>query len=146
MKKVGWLACLFSFLPLFGCKTSSSLVINTPACEEKAILGDVSKMTDPLTIKGITLTGNNLSLVVQYSGGCATHGFQLVGSEYLSKSLPPIRQVALIHEANGDMCKMLKTDTLCFDIRDLAYKQESASEVILTLQGWIESVNYVFQK
>jgi hypothetical protein len=122
------------------------VVINTPACEEKAILGDVSKMTDPFTITGVALTGNNLTLVVQYSGGCAAHGFQLVGSEYLSKSLPPIRQVALIHESNGDMCKMLKTDTLCFDIRDLAYKQESASEVILTLQGWIESVNYVFQK
>ena len=122
------------------------MVLNSPACEEKAILGEVGNATDPLTIIGVAVTGNNLSLVVQYSGGCATHSFQLVGSEYLSKSLPPIRQVALIHQANGDMCKMLKTDTLCFDIRDLAYKQEPSSEVFLNLQGWNESVNYVFQK
>ena len=92
------------------------------------------------------IAGNNMSLVVQYSGGCATHGFQLIGSAYLSKSLPPIRQILLVHQSNGDMCKMLKTDTLCFDIRDFAYKQEVSSEVVLNIQGWNEPVTYTFQK
>ena len=44
------------------------------------------------------------------------------------------------------MCKMLKTDTLCFDIRDFAYKQEAASEVVLNIVGWNEPITYTFQK
>jgi len=122
------------------------MIENTSPCEQKAVLGDVQLPSDPMTIADVKVVANMMTIVVQYSGGCASHDFKLVGSEYLSKSLPPIRQVALIHQSNGDLCKMLKTDTLCFDIRSLAYKQEAISEVVLNLQGWNETVVYTFQK
>jgi len=146
MEKVGWILMSLLMVPLLGCKSSTKLIESTAPCEQTAVLGDIQTTSDPVIINEVKIKGNQITLVVQYSGGCADHNFQLIGSEFLSKSLPPIRQVVLVHQSNGDLCKMLKTDTLCFGISDLAYNKESGGEVLFNLNGWNESIHYVYQK
>jgi hypothetical protein len=82
---------------------------------------------------------------ISYTGGCATHTFDLVGSEMISKSLPPIRSINLIHNANDEACKREMFDTLYFDITNLAYKKELGSVIKLNLAGWKEQLIYTYQ-
>ena len=83
---------------------------------------------------------------VSYSGGCEKHSFKIIGDLLLSKSLPPIRSVKLIHYGNNDACKKLIIENLVIDISDLAYKKEDGSEIYLSLDGWGERITYVFNK
>lgn len=110
-----------------------------------ATLGDNTQNSSPTTIYDAKLNGNTLVLSIGYTGGCASHTFDLVGSEMISKSLPPIRYINLIHNANDEACKREMFDTLFFDITNLAYKKEAGSVIKLNLAGWKEQLVYTYQ-
>ena len=111
----------------------------------KATIGDIETPSDLIQITGVTISGNIMSIDVNYSGGCEEHNFQLIGSENIAKSLPPIRSIKLVHNANGDACRKLEERTLVFDISDLTYKQEAGSVIYLTLDGWKDRIEYTFE-
>lgn len=135
----------------FGCGTKKmsengegqNLEVKTE--ELKATLGEIPENSDPVKIKSATISGNIMTLEVTYSGGCKDHEFQLIGREMISKSLPPIRSVKLVHTGNEDMCDALIMKTLKFDIRELAYKKEAGSEIMLKLSDLDESLKYTFE-
>ena len=82
---------------------------------------EFNRPTDPFQVNGEPVVeGNTLKLVVEYSGGCRDHVFQMVTNGMLMKSLPPQRPVRLIHQANEDMCRSMIIDTLTFDLTPLA--------------------------
>lgn len=112
---------------------------------KQAFLGDNSQVTTPTTINDVKLNGNTLMMSISYTGGCAKHTFNLIGSEMISKSLPPIRSINLIHNANDEACKREMFDTLYFDITNLAYKKELGSVIKLNLNGWKEQLVYTYQ-
>ena len=119
----------------------------------KAIIIDSSSDTtkkestsDDFKILDAKIIGNYLHLNISYSGGCEKHSFKIIGDLLLSKSLPPIRSVNLIHYGNNDACKKLIIENLVIDIIDLAYKQEEGSEIYLSLKGWNEKISYIFKK
>ena len=119
----------------------------------KAIIIDSSSDTtkkesasDAFKILDAKIIGNYLHLNISYSGGCEKHSFKIIGDLLLSKSLPPIRSVKLIHYGNNDACKKLIIENLVIDIIDLAYKQEEGSEIYLSLKGWNEKISYIFKK
>ena len=119
----------------------------------KAIIIDSSSDTtkkertsDAFKILDAKISKNQLLLNVSYSGGCEKHSFKINGDLQLSKSLPPIRSVNLIHYGNNDACKKLIIENLVIDIRDLAYKNEDGSEIFLSINGWTEKIHYVFKK
>lgn len=109
-----------------------------------ATIGELSKTSDPMTISSIQIDGNVMTVEVTYSGGCGEHSFQVIGSSTIAKSLPPIRSIQLVHNANKDECKKMIIQKIKVDISDLAYKKESGSEIYLTLEGWKEKVKYTF--
>lgn len=111
----------------------------------KAILGDNSQSSLPVTIKNVSLNANVLKIDIEYTGGCKTHQFNLIGSQMISKSLPPIRAINLIHTADNEECKQLINETLQFDLKDLAYKQEPGNVIKLNLEGWKEQIIYTYQ-
>ena len=113
--------------------------------ELKATLGKIPEHSDALTIESATIKGNILTIEVTYGGGCQEHEFQLIGSEMIAKSMPPIRSIKLIHKANQDNCRAIVSQTLKFDIRKLAYKQEAGSEIYLNLDAYNERLVYVFE-
>jgi hypothetical protein len=102
--------------------------------------------SDAFKILYAKIIGNYLHLNISYSGGCEKHSFKIIGDLLLSKSLPPIRSVKLIHYGNNDACKKLIIENLVIDISDLAYKKEDGSEIYLSLVGWGERITYVFNK
>ena len=154
-------ALLFFLVLIFSCKTQK---VNQKCCLKKkkkeqtettlkAIIIDSSSdsikkenNSDAFKILDAKISKNQLLLNVSYSGGCEKHSFKIIGDLLLSKSLPPIRSVKLIHYGNNDACKKLIIENLVIDISDLAYKKEDGSEIYLSLDGWGERITYVFNK
>ena len=64
----------------------------------------------------MAIKDNIISIDVQYSGGSKEHTFELFSNQMLMKSLPPKMNLFLQHQANGDLAKALKTETLLFDL------------------------------
>ncbi|MFM7637845.1 MAG: hypothetical protein ACKO5W_08250 [Crocinitomicaceae bacterium] len=112
--------------------------------EKKAELGDINQVSDNINILNASIEGNIINLEVSYSGGCQPHEFNLVGSTMISKSLPPIRSVVLVHKSNNDMCEKQIIETLRFDIRDFAYNQNE-SEIFLSIKGVENRLLYRFK-
>jgi hypothetical protein len=153
---------LFFFLVfIFSCKTQKNnkhCFLKKKKTEQtettlKAIIIDSSSdptkkenNSDAIKILDAKISKNQLLLNVSYSGGCEKHSFKIIGDLLLSKSLPPIRSVKLIHYGNNDACKKLIIENLVIDISDLAYKKEDGSEIYLSLNGWDQKIPYVFKK
>lgn len=111
----------------------------------KATIGKFVKESDAIiSINSVEINGNTLFIDVSYGGGCKEHEFEVVGSEMIAKSLPPIRGIQLVHHSNGDNCRAIVRKRLEIDIKDLAYQQEKGSEIYLTLEGWEERILYTF--
>lgn len=112
----------------------------------RATLGQIPNSTAVHTVKAARIKGNKMILQLSYSGGCSEHIFQLIGSENIAKSLPPVRSLTLVHTTEApDQCEALISKTLEFDISSLAYKKEKGSEILLALDGWDGKLSYVYE-
>jgi hypothetical protein len=151
LKKISMKSLLiFSIaIMIFGCKSHKnakrSKVETNSETMLKATIGDIETSSDLIQITAVSVKGNIMSIDVNYSGGCEEHSFQLIGSASISKSLPPIRSIKLVHNANGDACRKLEERTLEFDISELAYVQTSGSVIYLTISGWEDRIEYTFE-
>lgn len=139
---------------LFCCSSSKKMNQNkvnksknvTQSVIKNAILGDINQSSFLTTIHDVSLNDNVLRLSIGYTGGCAKHNFELVGSEMISKSLPPIRSIKLIHTTIDDeSCKRAMFDTLYFDLSNLAYQKTNGSVIKLNLEGLKEQIVYTFK-
>lgn len=91
------------------------------------------------------IRGDTLTVTVSYSGGCKVHDFTLLSSEIFTESDPPRLRVALDHDAHGDRCRAILTDTRQFDLAPIKvlYQTtygEDAGTVLLILQDTYEDV------
>jgi hypothetical protein len=119
---------------------------DTPIEIKNAVLGDNKQPSLQTTINDVKLTDNVLKLTISYTGGCTKHSFELVGSEQISKSLPPIRSINLIHKSEEmESCKQLMYDTLYFNLSNLAYQKVDGSTIKLNLSDWKEQILYTFK-
>ena len=109
----------------------------------KAEIGEFTD-SDLFEIKSAKIVGNSLFMVVTFSGGCAEHNFDFIGSPMVMKSLPAKRSVKLIHDKNDDSCRSIVTKTLEIDLKNIAYKQTTGSELVLLLDGWKGELKYTF--
>ncbi len=131
-----------------GCKTAKESANQTPGISRlkiTATLGEINVPSDPITLLNTRVEGNYLFIDISYTGGCEEHTFSVVGSEMISKSLPPIRSVQLIHSAKGDQCKKIVEETLVVDISKLAYKQEHGSTIFLLVNDLKNRIEYTYQ-
>ena len=106
-----------------------------PDMNVKAEIGDTKIESSSVQILKSSIDGNLLTLKIGYSGGCAEHSFEFIGSEMIAKSLPPIRNVRLIHYANGETCRIYIERKLVIDLRELAYEKKSGSQIKLNISG-----------
>lgn len=72
---------------------------------------------DFFSIENVSITCNLLEIEVTYGGGCKTHEFMLYVDSVVIDSDPPILNFTLLHNANGDACKAIVTETLVFNIK-----------------------------
>ena len=146
---------------LFACKTKQnseveSSVNTTPVSESEitnreypslnivAVIGDLSVESKNFQILKSKIEGNNLILKIGYSGGCSTHEFEFIGSAMISKSLPPIRSVKLIHRTD-DTCREYIERQLVVDLKELAYKKEAGSQIKLNVGANGGQLLYTYQ-
>lgn len=129
---------------LFACNNTKEVLDIDPIDVKKAQIGDVTQESAATTITSVKLEGNIITLGVEYSGGCKDHSFELIGSEAVMKSMPAKRAVKLVHNSNGDTCRELVSETIKFDIRALAYMEKTGSEIVLMLDGYKESISYIY--
>ncbi len=122
-----------------------------PAVEPIAVGADPSAEygEDPFTITGVALAGHVLEIEVSYTGGCGEHQFTLVAAPGFEESDPVQAMLQLFHNAGGDTCEAIVTETLLFDLTPLkeawqeSYGQE-AGTMTLNLAGAPESIRYQF--
>jgi hypothetical protein len=111
----------------------------------KAEIGRIErKQTTSVQIIKSRIEGNTLYLKVGYSGGCTKHGFKVIGNPMISKSLPPIRSVELVHLNNGDTCREYIEQQLIIDVSELAYEKETGSKIKLQFSGIEGMILYTF--
>jgi hypothetical protein len=141
-----------------GCASEKEVIIgNTPVETEEpetngkpqrpyqvqGTLGDVSsKKSDAYSILDARIVGNKLFIEISYSGGCAHHKFECIGSEAISKSLPPQRSIKLIHDNDNDSCESMVKQTIEVDIQAFALSAAGRSEIVLLLEGFKGQLNY----
>ena len=153
------LIVIISFL-VFSCKTEKILTDAEIAKIEKsekpektddsrlrieATLGDKVSENDFYTITSVELKGNNLIVVVTFSGGCMPHEFKATGLTINPQALQPIRPIQLSHNSNNDQCKKLITQTLEIDIKQIAVSEAAGSKTIFALDGWKDQLEYIVQ-
>lgn len=129
--------------------TESSQEINTETSVKEqypqAEIGFFSKKNDPFKIIGATIKGNFMEIEVTYSGGCELHDFKLIGNQSLSKSVPPLRNIQLIHDAKNDACKKLITEKVTFSISNLAEHTKPGNKVRLQLENFNDLLEYSYE-
>lgn len=92
-------------------------------------------------INNAVITDSILTLSISYNGGCQKHSFELIGSNMIQKSMPPIRGIMLVHHANNDDCRELIEEDIKFNISPFKYP---GSDIMLKLQGYKN--NILFKK
>lgn len=110
-----------SLILLMSCKTSKNL-----PPEERVLLsseiGEVQNEGAPFKIISLEVNEKTvLKVVVEYSTGNVKHEFKCVGSNMISKSLPPIRSVTIVHNDFNDEPKIKVQKTIYFDLKPLLY-------------------------
>jgi hypothetical protein len=101
--------------------------------------------SDSYVIKNVLIDANLLYVTVQYDGSCSGKDVvELIGSEFLSDHLVPIRQVKLAIRAQDESCKEYQNRTFIINIRELTAEKERDFETDLQIHGWRTKVRYVF--
>lgn len=80
---------------------------------------------DPVILEAWEVIGDVARFQVAYSGGCASHHFDLVAYGGWKESDPVQVTAGISHDSNGDTCEALLTDTLTFDLQPIkqAYQE-----------------------
>ena len=113
--------------------------------EIKAEIGRIEReQTTSVQIIKSRIEGNTLFLKIGYSGGCEKHNFKVIGNPMISKSLPPIRSIELVHLNSGDTCREYIEQQLIIDISDLAYEKENGSKIKLQFSGMEEMLMFTY--
>ena len=102
---------------------------------------------DATDLAEAALSLDTLTLVASYSGGCEAHEFQICWDQDFAESAPVQIWLEVWHDANGDACEAIDTQTLSFDLTPLkqawqdAYQQSSGEITVHTDGG---TVAYTF--
>ena len=119
--------------------------ITTEPIKIDAKIGSFKGTSDEFKINSVKIKSDFVEAEVSYVGGCKSHTFECIGSSAISKSLPPIRSVELIHHANGDSCKKIVNQKININVSELAYKKETGSEIYFEIKGWDSKVKFIFE-
>lgn len=99
---------------------------------------------DPFELINAEVSGDSLTVTVQYSGGSAEHEFTLEPQGAATKSLPRQQMFALHHDAHGDLARALITEERKFP---LATWQDPRNTVVhIRLEGWEEVLVYRYER
>ncbi len=118
MKTHSILLLLLAALSFFSCRKDPG---NNPAnCGQLVESGYPSYEYDPFTIRDAYMTGDFLTLSLNYTGGCEAHCFEVIWGGDLGIFI----YLVVTHDDNNDQCESLVQDDLDVDL----YRIKSASQ------------------
>ena len=127
MKLIYIIICISIIAFESGCKKHNPTIRNTApsnnVCKNLEIYctnDTCGHFSAPFSLISDTIIGDYLKLTISYGGGCQNHDFKLVWEQIVT---PPFDYVRLEHNANGDICKSLITQELCFNLNILKQGQ-----------------------
>lgn len=124
---------------------SSSVGINHKETAKDVIIErgfSAENKNNRMNILSATLNKDILKLIINYSGGCKEHDFNLYSTGLYAKSLPPQIQLHLIDSQDQDACRQLITDTLNFKLTNI--KIPNTYKIIITVNEYEEKIEYVY--
>ena len=148
MDNLKLLSCVFLTFVTFSCKVNE----NTSNKENKNIK-EIKLSKDfqtplnnsPFQITEAFVTDDILKILVDYSGGCRTHEWELKGTYNYKKSQPPKKGLYLVHNSNNDQCRSSLTDTLQFNLNMIRYPgKENNYTVIIQLNNYKKNITYKY--
>lgn len=101
---------------------------------------DLTNTGNAYVIDSLALSGDILSIFVNYSGGCKEHSFDLYSNGMFAKSLPPQLSLCLKHTGNDDACRELIMKELKFNVSTLRYSGKNT--VVLKFKDKRVTYNY----
>jgi hypothetical protein len=103
----------------------------------------VSEMAEPdFAIKSAVLNGDVLTLIVEFKGNKCGNEFDLLWDGSFMKSLPPKVMLVPVHKAAEEGGSKTVEMTLLFGLDALKEKSAGYSEIIITIRGYTESLNW----
>lgn len=149
MKKVIPIPLILILILNFAC-ASKKTIVNNPTNQSRetypeAKIGEFHQKNDPYKINSIKIEGNYIIIEISYSGGCETHQFDLIGSKLITKSKPTIRNLQLVHDNKGDICKALITEKLKFSISILAENYAPGNFIKLQFENYSPILEYSYE-
>ena len=103
---------------------------------------------DRFQLSAASISGDTLAVTVSYSGGCENHQVTLVASTSFLESDPVQLEVALAHNANGDLCRGWLTEDHYFSlvpIKELFQSQyQDSGRIVLLLEDAPDELLYEF--
>ena len=91
---------IFLSIFLIGCGIKKDTQANVSSNRDEIItakIGRVNQYSDTFIFNSVEIKDNFLLIEISFKGGCEKHNFEFIGSSTISKSMPPIRDVQLIH-------------------------------------------------
>lgn len=130
---------------LISCSSAQKTKVST---KEKAVTGvlkidtsfDRTTLKTNIQILQSSISGDTLWMDVEYSGGCATHSFELKSKGLWMKSLPPKLNLYLVHNDAGDACREVIREKLSFLINPAQYGGQQKVRLILN-----ENTNHLLE-
>ena len=110
---------LLFILLCYSCEKEPADIQDLPVCQsiilEDLLHSNSMLPSDPFNIMSGEITDDCLKIEVSYGGGCKEHDFSLY-YEHLPPLSPYSGSLLLSHDAKGDLCEALITETLYFDL------------------------------
>ena len=124
--------------------SSCHILLHTrPRITIPTTLSNIKPDSSDCIIKQATIHDNMLELDIEYIGDKQTT-FELIGSEAISKSLPPQRNVQLILNtlptSRSKTCRVI----LEADISKFAYRSGASNNISLNIVGY-STLNYTYK-
>ena len=119
-----WTACEEDNLePAVNLTNNSDVTLTADASRFNAL--KENRSSDPFEIRNILRDGNIIQVIVQYSGGCEPHEFEVLWNRELDELENghygfSMTDLVITHNANGDLCEAAITDTLAIALHDLS--------------------------
>ncbi len=74
---------------------------------------------DTFTINNLKKEGDYLKVNLSYSGGCKSHGFEIIWDGIIYTDAPCFINFLIIHDGNGDTCEANITETIDINLMEL---------------------------
>ena len=120
---------------IFSCSRANKTIATSPASATEMV-------ESPFSIDSAFVLGDTLHAIVQYSGGCGTHTFDIETTGALLKSLPPKQPIRIVHRSDNDPCRALIIEEIKFSIKE--FNGSPRGTTVLMLENWNQHLSYSY--